>query len=828
MTTFLRDLRFGTRQLIRQPAFSLASVGSLALGIGLTTTLFSVVNAVLLRDTPIARPEELVEIYSSLSYPADFPEFTTSYPDFLAIKEEADTLAAVTAHSFVRAILATGDRPLLVTGEAVTADYFEVLGIRPARGRAFRADENEVPGAIAVVVLGHGLWQRAFGGREDVVGSTVELSGLDYVVVGIAPQGFPGTVPGIPADFFVPVMMVEQFEFVGMQAATGDDPGQTRLDRRGTRWLFVKGRLAEGRTIDQARSQLDVIFGRLRAAYPDLNEDVGVTVLPADSIRFHPFLDGYVRAASAVLLTAVGLVLLIACASVASMMLARGTARRRELAVRAAIGAGRGHLVRQLLSESLVLATVGGGAGVLIAVWTGRLISGVDTATLPFPVDFNVSLDATVLTFAIGVSLLTAVLFGLAPAWSASKLDLVAALKEEVGEVGGGRRRITVRHTLVVGQLALSLVLLVAGALLARGLIVARGTDIGFDPTPIASLSFNRQMNGYDIDRTTTFRARALEEIGALPGVEAVSVTSRLPLAPAVNMTGIMVPGHHGPDDDATPIDTVSVGADYFQTVGVPIVSGRAFTDDDIRQERQVLIVNETFARQYWRGESAVGRLVYGSGFDDEPAEIVGVARDHKVRSIGEEPRPYLHRPSEPSRSIGLVVRTSTPAADALPMLRQTLPELEPNIVFTADTSAREVTTRTMAPTQLGAGLLGAFGVLALALAAVGLYGVIAYSVSLRTREVGVRMALGATRGQVLRLVLGQGGRLAATGIVLGTLASLGVGQVLASLLYGVSPFDPLAYGVAAVILLLVAGLANLAPALTAARIDPLLALRRD
>lgn len=826
MTAFIRDLRFGIRQLLRQPTFSLAAVGSLALGIGLTTTLFSVVNAVLLRDTAIEQPRELVEIYSSLS--TEFPEFTTSYPDFLNIKEGADALAAVTAHSFVRGILATADRPLLVTGEAVTANYFEVLRIRPAHGRAFREDEDQVPGAVRVVVLGHGLWQRAFGGREEVVGSIIEMSGLGYEVIGIAAQGFSGTLPGVPVDFFVPVMMVEQFEFSGMQARTGEDSGQTRLDQRGTRWLFVKGRLAEGRTITEARSQLEVVFSRLREAYPDLNEDIGVTVLPADSIRFHPFLDGYVKAASAALLTAVGLVLLIACANVANMMLARGASRRRELAVRASIGAGRGHLVRQLLSEGLVLAAVGGIAGVLIAMWAGRLVSGFGTTVFPFPIDFNVSLDATVLTFALGVSLLTALLFGLVPAWSASKLDLVSSLKEQVGEVEGGRRRITLRDALVVGQLALSLVLLVAGALLARGLVVARATDIGFNPTPIASLSFNLQMNGYDVDRAMSFRDRALEEIGALPGVEAVSVTSRLPLAPDINMTGVMIRGHHAPDDDATPVDAAYVGTDYFRAVDVPIVAGRAFTVDEVREERRVLVVNETFARQYWPGESALGRLVYGGGFDEEPAEIVGVARDHKVRSVGEEPRPYLHRPSGPSRSIGLVVRTSTPASEALPMLRETLWELEPNIVFTEDTSASELTTMTMAPTLLGAGLLGAFGALALVLAALGLYGVIAYSVSLRTREVGIRMALGAAPAQVLRLVLGQGTRLAVVGVILGTLASLGVGQVLASLLYGVSPFDPLAYTVAAGLLLLVAGLANLAPAFTAARIEPYLALRRD
>ncbi len=826
MGTFIRDLRHGVRQLIRRPGFTLAAVGSLALGIGLTTTLFSVVNAVLLRDTPIAHPEELVEVYSKLS--EEFPELTTSYPDFLSIRESVDAFEGVAGHSFVRGILDTGDRPLLVTGEAVTDGYFEVLGITPAMGRPFRVDENRAPGAAPVVVLGHGLWQRSFSGRADIVGTRVNLSGLDYTVIGVAPAAFHGTIPGIPADFWVPAMMVEQLEFSGMQATSDNDPGTTRLDRRGTRWLFVKGRLADGRTTEQARSQLEAVFARLAREYPDLNEDVGVTVLPASSIRFHPMLDGYVKAASAGLLAAVGLVLLIACANVANMLLARATSRRRELAIRAAIGAGRGRIVRQLLSEGLILAAAGGLAGTLIAMWAGRVISGFGTNVFPFPVDFQVSLDPTVLAFAITISLATAVVFGLAPAWSASRLQLVPALKEPTGDQTGGRRRISLRDALVVGQLALSLVLLVSGALLTRGLLTARGTDIGFDPSPVASLGFNLQMNGYDADRAAAFRTRAIEEIGALPGVEAVSTSTRLPLAPDINMTGIKVMGFHQPDDDASLVDQVSVGADYFTVVGVPIVSGRAFSEDDVAQARPVVIVNETLARQYWPDGSAVGRLIYQGDFDQDPLEIVGVARDHKVRSVGEDPRPYIHMPIGASRRISLIVRTSTPASAALPMLRQALWRLEPNIVFTEDVSASEIAATTMAPTTIGAGVIGAFGALALGLAAIGLYGVIAYSVSLRTREVGIRMALGAAPGEVLRLVLRQGGRLALVGIALGTLASLAVGRVLSSLLYGVSPMDPAAYAAAAALLVFVAALANIAPALTAARIDPLKALRRD
>ncbi|HUF46621.1 MAG TPA: ABC transporter permease [Vicinamibacterales bacterium] len=826
MTTVFRDMRQGFRQLVRRPAFSVAAVGSLALGIGLTTTLLSVVNAVLLRKTTIERPETLVEIYTSLP---DFPQFTTSYPDYLDLRASVDALSGVAGHAFVRGILATGDRPQLVTGEAVTDNYFDVLGLRPAAGRAFRADENVTPNAVPVVVLSHGLWQRTFGGRADVVGETIDLSGRRYTVVGIAPAGFSGTLPGIPVDVWVPAMMVEQLEFSGMQAVADEDPGTTRLDRRGQRWLFLKGRISEGRTIEQARSQLEAVFARLREEHPRLHDRIGVSVLPADSVRFHPMLDGYVRAASVGLLAAVGLVLLIACANVANLLLARGSSRRRELAIRAAIGAGRGRLVRQLLSEGLVLAAAGGVAGALLAVWASRLMVGLGTDVLPFPVDFHVSVDGTVLAFAAGVSLVTALLFGLVPAWSASRLDLVPALKQPVGAGDGSRRRrVTLSDGLVVAQLSLSLLLLVAGALLGRGLFAARSTDIGFDPAPIASLSFNPQMNGYDLDRAIDLRTRVLDALRALPGVEAASLSTRLPLAPDMNISSIKVPGHHTAADDATLIDSVSIGADYFDVVGVPLVAGRAFTDDDIVNRRNVAIVNETLARQYWPDGSAVGRSFHNGELTQPPVEIVGVARDHKVRSVGESPRPYLHEPAYRSQNVTLIVRTTTPAVAALPMLRQAVWSIEPNVIFTSDVSAAEIAAMTMAPTEIGAAVLGAFGGLALLLAAVGLYGVIAYSVSLRTREVGIRMALGAARGQVLRLIFAEGGRLALVGVLLGSLASLGVGHVLSSMLYGVSPMDPIAFAMAAGVLAFVAGLANVVPALAAARIDPLNALRRD
>ncbi|MGE4066087.1 MAG: ABC transporter permease [Vicinamibacterales bacterium] len=822
----LRDLRQGLRQLARRPAFAAAAIASLALGIGLNTTLFSVVNAVLLKDTSLRDPDRLVEVYTGFD---EYPNLSTSYPDFLDLRQAADAFEGLAASAFVRGILSTGGRPHLVSGEVVTANYFDLLGVTPGLGRGFAAGED-AEGANPVLVLAYGLWQRQFGGDPGVLGRTLEVSGQAYTIVGVAPPTFAGTMPGLQPDFWAPLGMVDRLSFSGIQMTAGNEDAPSRLNRRGWRWLFVKGRLAPGRTLEEARAQVETLYSRLSTEYPETNEKSYGSVLPSAGVRFHPLVDGYVKAASAVLLVAVGLVLLIACGNVANMLLARGQARKRELAIRAAVGAGRGRLVRQLLTEGLVLSVIGGGLGVLVAWWAGQLLTGLTTDVLPVPIRFNYAVDGTVLAFAAAVSLGTAVVFGLAPAWSASTPDLVPALKEAVGGSDGRRRRVTMRDALVIGQLALSLVLLVAGALLGRGLLSARGTDLGFDPGPVAVLGFNLQMNGYDEDRAAAFRQRALEAVAAQPGVLAVSTASRLPLSPDVNMEGTLVPGHDQPGDDPTPIDEVEVGADYFTAVGVPIVSGRAVTRDDVERHARVVVVNETMARQYWPGRDAVGQLIYLDGFDRDPHEVVGVSRDHKVRSVGEEPRAYMHVPAGRSRNIVIIARMAggRSAEAAVPTLQSALWALEPDIVFTEATTASAVAASTVAPTRIGAALLGAFGALALLLAAVGLYGVVAYSVSLRTREVGLRMALGAERGAVVRLVLGQGARLAAAGIAIGLLVSAGVGKVLESLLYGVSAFDPVAYGVAAVLLFTVAVSANLIPALTASRIDPVRALRSE
>ena len=822
----IRDILFGARQLRRQPAFAAAAIASLALGIGLTTTLFSIVNGVLFKQAPVASRGALVELYTGLR--SDFPQMTTSYPDYLDIRAGVSAFDGVAGSGYVRGILSTDTQPQLVMGEAVTPNYFDVLGIGVPRGRGFGAAEDTPPMGAPVVVLSHGLWQRRFGASAEAIGSFIRLSGHEYTIIGVAPAEFTGTIPGFRADFWVPVAMVDRFVFSGIQASVDAEPGRTRLDRRGTRWMFVKGRLAEGRTAAEARAQLDAVFARLQSEYPMTNDKVSGNILPASGVRFHPFVDGYARLAGAALMAAVGVVLLIACANVAGMLLARGAARRREFAVRAALGASRFRIATQLLSEGLVLAAAGGAAGVLIAVWATRTLAGLGLGTnlLPVPISFDYTIDRTVLLFALAASAGTALVFGLGPALSSSKLDLVPAIKDTAE--GTGRRGGRMREVLVVGQVALSLLLLVTTTLLSRGLLAARTSDVGFDPDHIASLSFNLQMNGYDVERATALRTRALESIRALPGVEAAAVASRVPLASDINVTGVRVDGFHTQPDDEALIDVATVGDQYFEAVGIPILAGRGFTVDDVGQERRVAVVNETMARQFWPGHSPIGRRLFPLGAQSPAFEVVGVARDHDVRSVGEAPRPYLHMPAEPERGIGLVVRTTMPAEAALPMLRDAIRTLEPSVVFTEDATAAQIAAMTLAPTKVAAMAAAAFGGLALLLAAVGLYGVIAYAVSRRTREIGIRMALGAKRGQVLGLVMRQGGRLAGLGIALGVVASAGVARLLDALLYGVSGVDPIAYAAAVAILLLVAGLANMVPALTAARVDPARALRGE
>ncbi len=747
------------------------------------------------------------------------------------MRAEADAFEGLAGHGMVRGIVTHDGRSELVAGEVVTANYFDLLGVRPALGRAFLSEEDETEGTHPLILLSHGFWQRRLGGDSDVVGKTLRLSGIDYIIVGVAPVAFHGTIPGLRPEFWVPTAMVESLSFAGIQASTPSPTGDTRREQRGNRWLFVKGRLAPGVTAEEAQAQVATLFARLSDEYPDTNEDVTAAVLAGDSVRFHPMVDNILVTVSAVLLAAVGMVLLIACANVANMLLARAANRRREIAVRLSVGASRPRLVRQLMTESVMLATLGGVLGVGVAFWAVRLLSAVQPP-LPVPIEFAFELDTSVMAYAFCLSLVTALVFGLVPAFRASRPSLVPALKGEASSTDDATPRgFSLSKALVVGQLAVSLVLLVAGALLTRGLIAAEKAEVGFDPSRIAAFGFNLQMNNYTLEEAKTFQRELLAQLPTLPGVEFASTATRMPLASDIQMTAVFVPGVHETEQDAAPIDAVTVGEDYFHATGIPILRGRAFDDKlDLEGAPSVAIVNETMAELYWSGRNPIGERVYRGGPDSPPTEIVGVSRDHKVRSLGEEPRPYIHfaRSQDPSRSINMIARTSGPAESMLPAIRSEILAMEPEIVFTDEGTASEVVELTLLPTRLGARLLGAFGALALLLAAVGLYGVIAYAVNRRTHEVGLRMALGAEAPAVLKMILRQGMILAIVGVGIGAVLAALVARVLQALLYGVSLVDPISYGVAAVVLLAVALAANLIPAWRASRVSPMAALRYE
>jgi len=780
LDSLLKDLRFGLRTLARRPAFTAVAVLSLGLGMGVTTSMFSVVNAVLLAPIPVHEPERLVEIYTSQA--SDLPYLTTSYPDFLDLRTSVDAVSALAGHGMVRALYRRGqDRAELVLGEVVSDNYFDVLGVRPALGRSFEPAENRTELSHPVAIVSQGFWQRRLGGKPDVLGQRVELSGVAYTIVGVAPPEFQGTIPGLAPDFWAPLMMVEKLNFSGIQSQT-PSPGNTRLEQRGNRWLFVTGRLAPGRTVEEARAQVATVAARLAGENPEVDKDLKGALLPARSVRFHPMIDGVLAPAAALLMAAVGVILLIACANVANMLLARASARRREIAVRLALGAPRGRIVRQLLAESLVLAGLGGAVGLLIAFWTSRLLS-VAPLPLPVPLALRFDLDARVLLFAMVASVATTFLFGLVPALRASRPDLVPALR---GEAAATRRGFPLRDVLVAGQLALSLVLLVAGALLLRGLAHAHEIRPGFDPDHLAVLSFNLKMNGYSTEQATAFQRRMTERLRALPEVERVSLVSRAPLGSDHSMEGIRIAGVHAPGDEPALVDAAYVEPDYFAALGLSVREGRAFTDADDERAPNVVIVNEALARRYWPGRSAVGQRIYTEGFDGPSYEILGVVPDYKVRDLGEEPRPYLHFAwrQQADRKTTVLVRTAGLATPALAGLRRAVLELEPAVVFSEEGTVADLLRVTLAPARMGATLVSVFAALALMLAAVG--------------------------------------------IALGALAAAALTRILSSLLYGVSAWDPLAFAAATAVLLSMASVASLVPSRRAARVDPTVALRYE
>lgn len=824
MEVLRQDLRYAIRGLRRAPAFTLVALLTLALGIGVNSAIFSMVNAILFRPLPVERPEQLVDIYGHAATSSSHD--THSYPNFLDYRNETTTLSGLIGYTnfFARGSIAGSSE--LVIGELVTDDYFRVLGVTPAIGRTFTTDEFVGEGAHAVAVLSHDMWQSRFGGDPGVVGQQFRMNGRAYTVIGVAPSSFGGMMPAVTVQMWIPVTMAEQVEPLGNQRTSGRSAGASRLERRGQHWLWLKGRMKPGVTPAQVRAEFESMASRLAAAYPETNAQERVRIVPTSDVRINPDFDRTIAPAGLVLVAAVSLVLVVACANLANLMLARAAGRRREIALRVALGAGRGRLLRQLLTESLVLALGGGLVAVPFAAWLGTVIARIQPP-LPIQIGLHIGPDWRVLLFTLLTAVATGILIGLLPALRASRPDLVPSLKEG-SQWMSGHRRIELRDGLVVVQVAMSLLLVVSGALFVRSLAVGARVDLGYDADRLARLTLAMDMTGYDAERAGRFFEAGRQRLLALPEVESVSLMSRAPLELNNNGFSVFIEGQAAAAaEDAVGMDGASVDESYFETFGLQLIAGRGITASDRDERRRVVVVTRTMAERYWPGREAVGREIR-LRLDSEPHHVIGVVEDYKVDTPGEAPKPYLHFPLARSSTYGnFIVRTRVPAARLVAVLERELRALEPELFFLDTGTVRDLADVRLFPLRAGAWLIGAFGVLALAVAAIGLYGVIGYSVSRRTREIGIRKALGAASPRVLGMVLNEGMILVAAGGVIGALLAAAGARVLSSVLF-VGPLDIPSFLVAFAVLAAVSIVANGVPAWRASRVDPMIAIRHE
>ncbi len=825
MKTIWQDLRYGVRMLLKNRGVTLIAVLSLALGIGANTSVFSIVNGLLFRPLRgVEAPAQLAALYTS-DYSGPLYG-ASSYPDYLEFRDRTNAFDGLLAHTIRPMSLSEGGGEAeRVLSAVVTGNYFEVLGVRALAGRTFTRGEDETPAAPPVAVISHNLWQRRFGSDPALVGKTLVLSGQLFTVVGITPPDFTGTIIGIAPDLFVPVNMHAR--------ALGEARG---LEERGNRSLFVMGRLKPGVGLDQAQANLDVLASNLKEAYREQwtnlrGEGRRVTLLPESASRVPPQISTPVFGVVGLLTGVVVFVLLIACANVANLLLARAAARRKEIGIRIALGASRKRLVQQLLTESVLLALVGGAAGLLASLWAIDLLVSYAPTTAPVPLALDFAPDLRVLAFAFGLSILTGVLFGLAPALQATQSNVLPALKDESLAAGRAPRRFGLRNLLVAAQVASSLVLLIGAGLFLRSLQNAQSIDPGFRTDNVLVMTPEIKIQGYDETKARDFYRRLLERTEGLPGVRSATLAEVLPLSFNSQRSGIYVEGYERRPGEEMEVDVNRVGTRYFETMGIDLILGRDFTPGDREGAPGVVIVNESFARRFYRGDqNPLGKRISVSGREGPLMEIVGVARDTKYNTLGEAPLPYFYLPhgQHPSTEMSLLANTYADPRALLGAVRGEIRALDRDLpVSNAQTLNENLGGALLLP-RLGAALLGVFGLLALLLASVGLFGVMSYSVSRRTREIGIRLALGAQTSDVLKLVLVESLGLVLSGVVLGLIIAFAITRVLASLLYGVSPVDPVTFAGVVTLLVAVAMLASYIPARRASKVDPMVALRYE
>ena len=802
---FLQDVRYGLRQLRRSPGFTAVAVLTLALGIGANTAVFSVAEATLLRSWPVKAPEQLVKI---IAQTRDGIDPTFSFADYRDLVQQSRSLEGIVAYSRHGPILQTETESQSILAEYVSANYFDVLGIRASLGRTFSLGSQEGAGEQPTAIISDTLWHRVFHGDASLGGKPIVLSSRSYTVIGVAPPHIRGFEPALPTEAW-------------LLATTEIDEKELRSRNSGDFELI--GRMRPGVTAEAVRVELDTLGHRLAEAYPATDKGRNIKIITArDRLR-------QAMVPTFLLMASVGLILLICCANIASLVLARAETRRREIAVRLALGAGRWRLVRQLLTESALLALTGAGLGLVLASWLFRL-QPILMPPLGLLLELDLRMDRSLIAFALVVTVIAVVFFGLMPAVQASKAALVPALKGEAYGKSRGRFPFTFRNVLVAGEVALSVVLVTGSALLVRSLLYTEGINPGFGAQK--NLLFFKPwlgITGYNLERSSQFFQQAKDRVSALPGIKHVSLARHLMLTdPGGWMTQrVTIPGIELPPDlPNVPIRFNAVDPGYFQTLGTHILEGRDFTAADGPTGAGVVLINRTMAGRFWPGADPVGRHIIAEGRD---CQIVGVVEDAKISRIHEPPQPYMYFPfaQAPGSEATLIVEAVGDARTVAPMIRSEIRKMAPKVPIGVST-VHEVMDGALWGDRMAAGFGTVLGLLAIILTTVGLYGVIAYLVNRRRKEFGVRMALGAGRRDVLRLVLGQGLRLAAIGTGVGLVASLAVTRLMSNLLYGVRPTDPVAFAVGSGVVILVALAASYIPARRATKVDPMVALRYE
>jgi predicted permease len=810
--TTLQDLRFGFRMLRRSPGFSILAILCLTLGIGANAAVFSWVEGILFRPYPaVTHQEQLLALTGTArgeSGPTDI-----SWPDLVDLQRSCTLVDAFIVNKIMGTTLSIGDRAERTIGSIVSANYFDAIGVHPLLGRGFEPGEDTGRNAHPMTVISYQLWQGRFKGDPQIIGKTQRLNGVMHTIVGVTPEGFYGTFVGWGMQFWVPASMEETFE-----------AGGYKLEDRGARWIEAYVRLKPGVTPEQAQQEISAAAKRLEANYPETNRGRGIKLWPLWQTPFNNA--GTLLPTLEIMLAVVVFVLLIACANVGNLLLVRSFARRREMTIRLAIGAGRGRLLKQLLTEGLILSAFGAAGGLLVAHWCRHALALLFPARAGVAMHLPGEIDWRVLALSAGVCLLATLVLGLVPAMQSGRIDLAAALKSESAGVVGSRGTAWVRSGLVLVQVSLSFVLLVGAGLLLQTLQKIRTASPGFSTHGVLFTAVDLVSAGYDAKRARNLQDELMDRVQALPGVESAAFARVTPLGyGSYSSSPIAVDGYQPPPEEQPAAQYNEVGPGYFGTMGIPLVSGREFTRADDEQAAPVAIVNETMAAKYWRGRSPLGERVQVKG---RWMLVVGVAKDSKYQSVRETPKPFFYVPRRQNFSVGagLYIRTRLTAETMAAALARDVRALDANLAPYEMITLQEQVDRSTSPQQVAVTLVGILGALALLLAVIGLYGVMAYAVSQSTREMGLRVALGANASNLLWLVMSRGLGLTAGGVLLGAAVSLALTTLLGNLLYQVSPRDPLAFGSAFVVMTIASLAACFLPAWRATRIDPVRALR--